>query len=226
MVSLSRAAVARRPRRTGSFEPICCRPPSASRAKSIVVTSAHSGEGKSATVANLGLVLARAGKRVSLVSADLRRPRLHEFFRPMRQIGLSDVLSGRLASRERVQDVALPVSVPRWILSTVTLRLLPSGRVPADPAELLSSATMTSVLRELEETSDFVLIDVPPILPVTDAPVVARMADAVLLVIGPNSCTRASVMSARQQLDRVGARILGGVLNGPNAIKAQSFGYY
>ena len=194
-------------------------------AKTIVVTSAHSGEGKSATVANLGLVLARAGKAVTLVSADLRRPRLHEFFRCGNEVGLSDVLSGRLPLGAGLQQVALPFSA-QTDPTVVTFRILPSGRVPADPAELLSSAAMTKVLAELEETSDIVLIDVPPILPITDAPVVAAKADGVLLVIGPNSCTRASVVAVRQQLDRVGVRILGGVLNGPNAIKAQPYGYY
>jgi Mrp family chromosome partitioning ATPase len=110
-------------------------------------------------------------------------------------------------------------------LSTVSIRLVSSGPVPSDPAELLGSPAMAKVIEALEDVSDFVLIDVPPILPVTDAPVVAAMAKNVLLVIGPNSATRASVASARQQLERVGVRILGGVLNGPNAIKAQSFGY-
>ena len=194
-------------------------------AKSIVVTSTHSGEGKSATVANLGVVLARAGKSVSLVSADLRRPRLHEFFRRDGQFGLSDVLAGRLPLEAVVQEVALPSSAP-MDLSTVSLRLVSSGPVPEDPAELLGSATMAKVLEDLERVSDIVLIDAPPVLPVTDAPVVAAMTKNVLLVIGPNSATRASVVSSRQQLERVGARILGGVLNGPNAIKAQSFGYY
>ena len=192
--------------------------------KSIVVTSTHSGEGKSATVANLGVVLARAGKSVSLVSADLRRPRLHEFFRRDGQFGLSDVLAGRMPLDAVVQEVALPSSP--MDLSTVSLRLVSSGPVPEDPAELLGSATMAKVLEDLERVSDIVLIDAPPVLPVTDAPVVAAMTKNVLLVIGPNSATRASVVSARQQLERVGARILGGVLNGPNAIKAQSFGYY
>jgi len=194
-------------------------------AKSIVVTSTHSGEGKSATVANLGVVLARAGKRVTLVSADLRRPRLHEFFRRDGLIGLSDVLAGRLPLDAVVQEVTLPSSAP-MDLSTVSLRLVSSGPVPEDPAELLGSATMAMVIEELERVSDIVLIDAPPVTPVTDAPVVAAVTKNVLLVIGPNSATRASVLSARQQLERVGARILGGVLNGPNAIKAQSFGYY
>ena len=194
-------------------------------AKSIVVTSTHSGEGKSATVANLGVVLTRAGKRVTLVSADLRRPRLHEFFRRDGLIGLSDVLAGRLPLDAVIQEVTLPSSAP-MDLSTVSLRLVSSGPVPEDPAELLGSPAMAKVLEDLERVSDIVLIDVPPVLPVTDAPVVAAVAKNVLLVIGPNSATRASIVSARQQLERVGARILGGVLNGPNAIKAQSFGYY
>jgi receptor protein-tyrosine kinase len=111
-------------------------------------------------------------------------------------------------------------------LSAVSLRLVASGPVPADPAELLGSAAMRTVIEDLERVSDIVLIDAPPVLPVTDAPVVAAMTKNVLLVIGPNSATRASVVSARQQLERVGARIVGGVLNGPHAIKAQSFGYY
>ncbi len=193
-------------------------------AKSIVVTSAHKGEGKSATVANLGVVLARAGKRVSLVSADLRRPRLHEFFSLEEGPGLSEVLGGRSPLQTAVQEVELPFSAP-MDLSAVTLRILPSGHVPADPAELLSSPTMVRVLQDLEETSDIVLIDAPPILPFTDAPMVAAMAKSVLLVIGPNSSTQSTILSARQQLDRAGARVLGGVLNGPDAIRAQSFGY-
>jgi polysaccharide biosynthesis transport protein len=197
---------------------------SAGGAKSIVVTSTHSGEGKSATVANLGVVLARAGKSVTLVSADLRRPRLHEFFGRGGQIGLSDVLAGRLPLDAVVQDVKLRSSAP-MDLSSVSIRLVSSGPVPQDPAELLGTAAMAKVLEDLESVSDIVLIDVPPILPVTDAPVVAAVATNVLLVIGPNSATRASVASARQQLERVGARILGGVLNGPDAIRAQSFGY-
>ena len=194
-------------------------------AKSIVVTSTHSGEGKSATVANLAVVLAGAGNSVTVVSADLRRPRLHEFFRRDGGVGLSDVLAGRLPLDATIQEVTLTSSAPKD-LSAVSLRLVSSGPVPDDPAELLGSAAMGTVIEDLERVSDIVLIDAPPVLPVTDAPVVAAMTKNVLLVIGPNSATRASVVSARQQLERVGARIVGGVLNGPHAIKAQSFGYY
>jgi capsular exopolysaccharide synthesis family protein len=194
-------------------------------AKSIVVTSTHSGEGKSATVANLAVVLAGAGKRVTLVSADLRRPRLHEFFLRDGRVGLSDVLGRGIALDAAIQEVTLLSSAAKD-LSAVSLRLVSSGPVPDDPAELLGSGAMRMVIEDLERVSDIVLIDAPPVLPVTDAPVVAAMTKNVLLVIGPNSATRGSVVSARQQLERVGARIVGGILNGPHAIKAESFGYY
>jgi len=195
-------------------------------AKSIMVTSAYGGEGKSATVANLGVVLAGAGKRVSLVSADLRRPRLQEFFQRDGSVGLSDVLAERLPLSAAVQEITLPASLPTE-LSSIGLRILPSGRVPEDPAELLTTERMSEVLRDLEETSDIVLVDVPPALAVTDALVVAQVAQGVLVVLGPNSVERSSVLAVRQQLEKVGARILGGVLNGPDTLTAQAgYSYY
>jgi Mrp family chromosome partitioning ATPase len=107
-----------------------------------------------------------------------------------------------------------------------SLRLLSSGNVEEDPGELLTSTTMAGVLAELEKLSDIVLIDVPPVLPITDALVVAEVTKHVLLVIGPESSTRPAIASARQQLDRVGARILGGVLNGPDpSMSRTSYSY-
>jgi len=192
--------------------------------KSIVVTSAYSGEGKSSTAANLGVVLARAGKHVTLVSADLRRPRLHEFFKRDGHMGLIDVLAGRTTLDQALQDVTLPTH--GFDTSLASLRLLPSGSVADDPGALLTSATMARVLAEIETLSDIVLIDVPPVLPVTDALVVAEVTKNVLLVIGPKASTRPAIISARQQLDRVGARILGGVLNGPDTSMSQTYHSY
>jgi capsular exopolysaccharide synthesis family protein len=188
---------------------------SAQGAKSIVVTSALAGEGKSSTVGNLGVVLARAGRHVSLVSADLRRPRLHQFFRCDGLVGLADVLAGRMSLDQVTQEINLPESSGSQ-LPAVHLRILPTGPVPENPAELLTSETMGKVLADLEASSDIVLIDAPPILAVTDALVVAQLAQAVLVVVGPRSLDRSLVASARQQLDKVGGRILGGVLNGPD----------
>jgi len=192
--------------------------------KSIAVTSAHAGEGKSATVANLGVVLARAGNNVTLVSADLRRPRLHEFFKREGQPGLIEVLEGRASLAEALLTATLPTR--GFDTGSATLRLLPSGRVPEDPTELITSASMTRVLKELEEVSDIVLIDLPPLLPITDALVVAAVTRNVLLVIGPKANTRPALATARQQLDRVGARILGGVLNGPDPSMSQAYYSY
>jgi capsular exopolysaccharide synthesis family protein len=188
--------------------------------KSIVITSAYGGEGKSVTAANLGVVLARAGKHVTLVSADLRRPRLHEFFNRDGHIGLIDVLSGQTTLDRALQEVTWPTH--GFDTSSASLRLLPSGSVADDPGELLTSTTMARLLAEIETLSDMVLIDVPPVLPVTDALVVAEVTKNVLLVIGPKASTRPAITSARQQLDRVGARILGGVLNGPEPSISQT----
>ena len=192
--------------------------------KSIAVTSAHAGEGKSATVANLGVVLARAGKRVTLVSADLRRPRLHEFFEREGQRGLVDVLADASTLADALQEVTLPTR--GFDAAPAGLRLLSSGRVPEDPTELITSDAMGRVLRALEDVSDFVLIDLPPALPVTDALVVADITKNVLIVIGPKSNDRPTIAATRQQLDRIGARILGGVLNGPDPAVAQTYYSY
>jgi Mrp family chromosome partitioning ATPase len=119
-----------------------------------------------------------------------------------------------------LQEVAVPTH--GFDTQMASLRLLSSGNVAEDPGELLTSTTMAGVLAELERLSDIVLIDVPPVLPITDALVVAEVTKHVLLVIGPEASTRPAITSARQQLDRVGARILGGVLNGPDPSMSQT----
>jgi succinoglycan biosynthesis transport protein ExoP len=192
--------------------------------KSIAVTSAHAGEGKSATVANLGVVLAKAGKRVCLVSADLRRPRLHEYFQRDGQPGLVEVIAGHAPLAEALQEVVLPTR--DFDAAPAIVRIMPSGRLPDDPTELITSETVARVLHALEDVMDIVLIDLPPVLPVTDALVVAAVTGNVLLVIGPKANTRSAISSARQQIDRVGARIIGGVLNGPDPSLAQAYYSY
>jgi capsular exopolysaccharide synthesis family protein len=182
-------------------------------AKSLVVTSPNPGDGKSATVANLAVVLARSGKRVTIVSGDLRRPRLHAFFGVDGSVGLTDVLNGRMAPRDAMRKINFatspwtgPPALPLWIM--------PSGQASPDDEELLTSDALRRLIGELEQVSDIVLIDVPPVLPVTDALVVASMAGTVLIVIGPQSATRSTLVATRQHLDRVGARVVGEVVNG------------
>jgi capsular exopolysaccharide synthesis family protein len=191
-------------------------------AKSILVTSAHTGEGKSATAANVAVVLARAGKQVILVSGDLRRPRLNHFFNITAGPGLVDVLSGK-APLEKVLVTLTGPSAANW---GENLKILPSGRATEAAAELLASEETAKVLGKLEASADFVIIDSPPLLPVTDALVLAPLVGGVLLVIGPRSVTADSVASARQKLDNVGARLLGAVLNGPDPSLLRSYYSY
>ena len=193
-------------------------------AKSIAVTSPHAADGKSSTVANLGVVIARAGHTVTLVSADLRRPRLHEFFKRENEPGLIEVLGGRARLTDVIQQINLPTR--GFDTGVGKIQLVPSGRLPDDPTELIIADRMAEVIRSLERISDIVLLDLPPIVPVTDALVVASITQHVLLVIGPKSDTRPTLIAMRQQVDRVGADIIGAVLNGPHASMTPTYYSY
>jgi non-specific protein-tyrosine kinase len=183
--------------------------------KSIVVTSATVGEGKTSTSVNLGIVLAQAGQRVVLISADLRRPSLERYF------GLGTTghgLSTWLASGD---------AEPWGILADPgikNLRVIPSGPVPPNPAELLGSARMRHLISLLEENSDFVVIDSPPVLAVSDAAVMGRHAGASVLVID-GSTHRSAAVRAKEEVERTGGVLIGAVLNGIDATTS-SYYYY
>lgn len=171
-----------------------------------LITSAQAGEGKTATTANLGVVLAQAGKRVVLVSADLRQPRLHEFFGETAQMtvrwGLTDVLAGQVSLEDAVTKTEIG-----------NLRILQSGSIPGNPADLLGSEAMRLALQDLAQLADLVLIDAAPVLPVTDAVALAPLTDGVLFVTDATSATHNSIAEARQHLQRVNARVIGVVMN-------------
>jgi capsular exopolysaccharide synthesis family protein len=170
--------------------------------KSLLITSADMGEGKSTTAANLAAALAQVERSVVLVSADLRFPRAHAFFGMPNERGLVQVLKGTLPLSDALVDTGLP-----------GLRVLPSGPVidVDEPVELLQSDRMREVIEGCE--ADFVLVDGPPILPVADSLVLAGMVDGVLLVIDARNATGARVADPRHQIQQVGGRIIGGVLN-------------
>ncbi len=171
--------------------------------KSLLVTSADMGEGKTTTAANLAAALAQVGRSVILISADLRFPRAHVFFGLPNEHGLGQVLQGTVPLSEALADTELP-----------DLRVLPSGPVAGveEPVELLQSDRMREVIERCEE-ADFVVVDGPPILAMADSLVLAGMVDGVLLVIDARSATRAGVAEPRHQIEQVGGRIVGGVLN-------------
>lgn len=168
----------------------------------LVVTSAVAGEGKSATSANLAASSARAaGRRVIVVEADLRRPQLSSYLDLEREVGLTSVLTGRVALEDALQS---------W--GTHGLTVLSSGPLPPNPAELVESAAMTSLLNRLRDMFDLIIIDTPPLLPVTDGAVLARKADGAVLVVRYGKTARNQVASAIRSMRSVDARVLGTVL--------------
>ena len=182
----------------------------------ISVTSPEAGEGKTTTVANLAATLARTGKRVVALSADLRKPRLHRFFGLANDQGLTSILAGQA----QLADVA------RRVEGLDSLRVVTSGPVPPNPAELLSSDAMESLLDLLRSTADYVVIDTAPALYVSDPMIVAPRVDGVLVVVDADATTGGAASHAVDQLAQVGARVIGSVLNGFDASKARYYGRY
>jgi succinoglycan biosynthesis transport protein ExoP len=168
--------------------------------KVIVVTSAMPAEGKTTTTANLAIALAAAGSRVLLVEGDLRRPKVADLLGLERTVGLTSVLSGRLPVDEAIQA---------W--GSGQLHVLASGPLPPNPSELLASRQMTALVDELRRAYDVVLIDSPPLLPVTDAAAVAPATDGVLLVCRFRQTTKSQVEAAAAALRAVSAPLLGTV---------------
>lgn len=183
--------------------------------KIIQMTSPSQAEGKSTTIANLAVGLAGAGQRVVLVDADLRRPRIHEFFGLSHDVGLTSILVGDSQLAGALQHVP---GVPR-------LYLLPSGPIPPNPSEMLGSERMADLLKSLAEHADVVLIDCPPVLPVTDARVLSHRIDATLLVVSAGATKQAQLRRAVELLGQVEAPLLGTVINGVSDASAYGYGY-
>lgn len=171
------------------------------QAKVFVVSSAVPGEGKSVTTANLAISLAQAGAKVALIDGDLRSPSIATYMGIEGGVGLTDVLIGRAELCEVVQE---------W--GRDGLVVLPAGSIPPNPSELLGSTAMAVLLAELSERFEYVLIDSPPMLLVTDAAVSAQNADGVLLVAAAGSSRRPQVSAAIQAFERVHSNVLGAIV--------------
>jgi receptor protein-tyrosine kinase len=171
--------------------------------KVFVVTSSVPEEGKTTTATNLAITLAQTGKRVLLIEADLRRPKIADILRLETSVGLTTVLVGRIALEDAIQEFA---EVPN-------LSVLTSGAIPPNPAELLQSQTMAEVLTQLRRSFDVVIVDAPPLLPVTDAALLAAQSDGALLVIRHGKTTKDQVRNSMERLAAVDGRALGVVLN-------------
>jgi capsular exopolysaccharide synthesis family protein len=171
--------------------------------QTILVTSPSAAEGKTSTVSNLAVVLASAGQRVIVVSADLRRPRIGQFFGMSEETGLTSVILSESLLADAVQAVE---NVDR-------LALLGTGPLPPNPAELLQSARTGAIIDALKKSFDIVLIDSPPVLPVTDAVILAGRSDVTLLVVAAGRTKRRDLAHAIETLSQVNAPRMGVVLN-------------
>ena len=194
---------------------------------SILVTSANPSEGKSSTVANLGVVMAQAGHRVLIVDADLRRPVQHIIFKlSSNNYGLTNLLVKMLIdekSEDPAKDTHALLEGAIHETSQSALYLLTSGSLPPNPAELVGSAKMQSLLEMLTELFDYIIIDGPPTLAVTDPVVLSTRTDSVLLVSHAGSIRKNQLETAVEQLREVKANLIGVVLN---RVSAKTSGYF
>ena len=184
-------------------------------AQVLIVTSSVAEEGKSLTAANLALTMVQADRRVLVVEADFRRPQLADYFDVERSVGLTDVIAGRAA----LDDVLQP-----W--GTGGLVVLPSGHLPPNPSELLGSHAMEEIITTLREHFDLIVIDTPPLVPVTDAAVASTWADGVLQVVRYGRTTRQQLAHARRALHAVDAHLLGTVLTMVPMSRSSSYASY
>nr|WP_312729148.1 CpsD/CapB family tyrosine-protein kinase [Enterococcus sp.] len=183
--------------------------------KTIVVTSSGPGEGKSTTSANLAVVFAKSGQRVLLVDADMRKPTVYKTFSLNNASGLSTVLSTSTSVLEAAQKTVID-----------NLSALTSGPKPPNPSELLGSARMNQVMEEAKNLYDVVIFDMPPVVAVTDAQIMASKADGTILVVRENVARKESLTKARDLLNMVQARIIGVVYNGAEHSKDSGYYYY
>jgi len=182
--------------------------------RTMVVTSPAPEAGKSTTLANLAVALAQAGKQVILVDCDLRRPSLHDIFGIANTAGLTSVILDDTTSTPPLRETGV-----------AGLRLLTSGPLPPNPAELLGSRRMAGLIQTLREQADMVLFDAPPVIAVTDAAILASQVDGVLLVLNAGVTRREHAQRARVALDKVNARLVGTVLNNVK-LDTSLYGYY
>jgi succinoglycan biosynthesis transport protein ExoP len=171
-------------------------------ARSVVITSTAPGEGKTVVATNVAVALAQAGQRVLLIDADMRKPRVHDVFNRPQEPGLSNVLVGNAQASEAIHTTGVR-----------GLWLMPAGVLPPNPAELLGSKRFKDFVGSLSQHFDWVLIDTPPVMAVTDSSVVAHLVTGVLFVVGSEMTSRHAAQRAIEQLERAQAKFVGGILN-------------
>jgi polysaccharide biosynthesis transport protein len=185
--------------------------------RTLLVTSPMAAEGKTTTLANIAVTLARSGRRVICVDCDLRRPRLHSFFGLSSTTGFTSVLLGDQPLSASLQSVS--------VSGGGSLRVLASGPLPPNPAELLGTSRVAELLAAVSADADIVLIDAPPLLPITDAVVLSSRVDGVLLVATAQVTSRRHLARAVELLGQAGAETIGIALNGVSSDGEYGYAY-
>lgn len=170
--------------------------------RSLMLTSSQPNEGKSTSCVNLAVAMAMDGKRVVLIDCDLRRPSQHKLFNLSNQIGFTNVVAGTTALEAALQETVIP-----------GLRVLTSGPIPPNPPELLNSQASQACLEQIMQQVDFMVVDTPPALAISDSQVIATKVDAVLLVIAGREAHKHAVRRTMDLLENTGTRVLGSILN-------------
>lgn len=185
-----------------------------SELRTIMFTSSGPAEGKSTTIANVAVALAQSGRTIILVDCDLRKPVQHRIF-GKRNKGVTNILVDDSSVEAFLQDTEID-----------NLRILPSGPIPPNPSELLSSSRMADLLSELKGLADLVLVDAPPIIAVTDAAVIATKVDGIVLVIDSTSVRPEMAQKAKDLLVKANGHILGVILNRVEIEEEHAYYYY
>ncbi|HPO16788.1 MAG TPA: CpsD/CapB family tyrosine-protein kinase, partial [Candidatus Hydrogenedentes bacterium] len=183
--------------------------------RTLMLTSAVPGEGKTTTAVNTAVTMADFGMRVLIVDTDLRRPNVHRVLRMERGLGLADVLKGEVD----IDSVVRPTRIRNlWIVS--------SGRVPSNPSELIGSERMTEVMKRLGEEFDIVICDAPSVLVVTDPVLLATHVDTCIMVVSTNNARRETVIRANKLLQSAKINVVGVLLNGLETTRRHYYYYY
>ncbi|GAB1766412.1 CpsD/CapB family tyrosine-protein kinase [Priestia megaterium] len=183
--------------------------------KTIVLTSSGAEEGKSTTSSNLATVYAQQGLNVLLIDADLRKPTGHYTFRLENHIGLTNVLTRQSTLAQAVQESEIP-----------HLSVLTSGPIPPNPSELLASAQMAELLKEMKQQFDMIIFDTPPILAVADAQILANQVDGTILVVSSGKTEKDAALKSKELLSNAKGKLLGVVLNNRKVEEGNYYYYY
>ncbi|MBU8854001.1 CpsD/CapB family tyrosine-protein kinase [Bacillus sp. FJAT-26377] len=183
--------------------------------KTIVLTSSGAEEGKSTTSSNLATVYAQQGLNVLLIDADLRKPTGHYTFRLENHIGLTNVLTRQSTLAQAVQESEIP-----------HLSVLTSGPIPPNPSELLASAQMAELLKEMKQQFDMIIFDTPPILAVADAQILANQVDGTILVVSSGKTEKDAALKSKELLSNAQGKLLGVVLNNRKVEEGNYYYYY